>query len=446
MYVTSGNEANVLVCAYAHVIVTFEPKIHSTSSALLRLPTRIAAESPRARMSRLDYSKWDHIEVSDDEDDTHPNIDTASLFRWRHQARVERMDQHQQEMAKFLSDSQDHKRKMVEVKEQMKKEVQGSGKSDDRQLQEKLKELEKEEQELQQKKEELSKEERLTPWNVDTLSKPGFEKTVINVPKEKKKELSEEDKHEKLVSFIDKHGDEIKHFGMLSSYDDSRDYLRDHPYLVCVDTASYLTMWCVNLQVQDKSALVERIAHQTIIMQYILELARQLQRDPRSCVPGFFVRMKSGERTYMDAFEDEVRSFVERVKGRAEARIEEATRTAEEEEKQKRLGPGGLDPVEVMETLPAELKECFESKSIAKLQEVLAEMPKEEAVYHMKRCTDSGLWVPDAKAAGLTPAKEELKKLKDEGKLKLSEEEVGLEPEEEEEYETLDDDEDLGLD
>lgn len=24
-------------------------------------------------------------------------------------------------------------------------------------------------------------------------------------------------------------------------------------------------------------------------------------------------------------------------------------------------------------------------------------MPEEEATYHMKRCVDSGLWVPDAK-------------------------------------------------
>lgn len=39
-------------------------------------------------MSRIDYSIWDHIEVSDDEDDTHPNIDTPSLFRWRHQVYI----------------------------------------------------------------------------------------------------------------------------------------------------------------------------------------------------------------------------------------------------------------------------------------------------------------------------------------------------------------------
>lgn len=39
-------------------------------------------------MSGIDYSVWDHIEVSDDEDDTHPNIDTPSLFRWRHQVNI----------------------------------------------------------------------------------------------------------------------------------------------------------------------------------------------------------------------------------------------------------------------------------------------------------------------------------------------------------------------
>ena len=33
------------------------------------------------------------FKVSDDEDDTHPNIDTPSLFKWRHEARVQRMEE-----------------------------------------------------------------------------------------------------------------------------------------------------------------------------------------------------------------------------------------------------------------------------------------------------------------------------------------------------------------
>ena len=46
------------------------------------------------------------------------------------------------------------------------------------------------------------------------------------------------------------------------------------------------------------------------------------------------------------------------------------------------------------------MQECFEEKDIEKLQKVIEEMPKAEAEYHMKRCVNSGLWVPDAGKAG----------------------------------------------
>lgn len=36
-------------------------------------------------------------------------------------------------------------------------------------------------------------------------------------------------------------------------------------------------------------------------------------------------------------------------------------------------------------------------QDIPLLQRTIAAMPEEEATYHMKRCVDSGLWVPDAK-------------------------------------------------
>jgi cell division cycle protein 37 len=38
----------------------------------------------------FDYSKWDNIELSDDEDDVHPNIERESWFRMKHRSRVER--------------------------------------------------------------------------------------------------------------------------------------------------------------------------------------------------------------------------------------------------------------------------------------------------------------------------------------------------------------------
>ena len=77
----------------------------------------------------------------------------------------------------------------------------------------------------------------------------------------------------------------------------------------------------------------------------------------------------------------------------------EALQEVEEEEKKSRLGPGGLDPIEVFESLPDDLKRCFESQNIALLQETISKMSGEDARYHMKRCIDSGLWVPEANKA-----------------------------------------------
>lgn len=43
-----------------------------------------------------------------------------------------------------------------------------------------------------------------------------------------------------------------------------------------------------------------------------------------------------------------------------------------------------------------ELQKCFETQNIPLLQETISKMPESEAMYHMKRCVDSGLWVPEA--------------------------------------------------
>jgi cell division cycle protein 37 len=46
----------------------------------------------------IDYSKWDTLEISDDEDfECHPNVDKKSMMRWKqsqiHKERQQRQDQ-----------------------------------------------------------------------------------------------------------------------------------------------------------------------------------------------------------------------------------------------------------------------------------------------------------------------------------------------------------------
>jgi cell division cycle protein 37 len=183
---------------------------------------------------------------------------------------------------------------------------------------------------------------------------------------------------------------------MLSKWDDCKRYLMENPVLCCEETTNYLTIWCLDLQIEDKSELMHHISKQVISLQYILELAKQLECDPRSCISSFFNRIQVAEREYMSAYEDELKSFRARIQDRARARIEAVMKEVEEEEREKRLGPGGLDPIEVMETLPESLRDCFEKKDIPLLHATLAKMEHKEAAYHMKRCVDSGLWVAGA--------------------------------------------------
>jgi cell division cycle protein 37 len=40
----------------------------------------------------ISYAQWKNMEISDDEDETHPNIHKPSLDKWRHEARLQRRE------------------------------------------------------------------------------------------------------------------------------------------------------------------------------------------------------------------------------------------------------------------------------------------------------------------------------------------------------------------
>ncbi|KZC07630.1 Hsp90 co-chaperone Cdc37, partial [Dufourea novaeangliae] len=342
-------------------------------------------------------------QISDDEDDTHPNIDTPSLFRWRHQARIERMEEQKREQ-------EEHERKKAETLQKLKDTKQKVEKLENEQkdcadltaLKKVLQDLEEEGKKIKAKEDEMIKKEKLTPWNVDTIGQDGFTKTVINTRPPRREDdsaLSDEEKEKRMKQFVKEHEKQLKEFGMLRKYDDSKKFLTENPELVCENTANYLVIWCINLEMEEKHDLMEHVAHQCICMQYILELSKQLSVDPRACVGSFFTRIQIAEVEYKNSFDDELRAFKDRIRKRAAEKVVDALKEAEEEERNARLGPGGLDPLEVFETLPESLQKCFESRDIPLLHETLAAMPKAEMCYHMKRCVDSGLWIPDGKDA-----------------------------------------------
>nr|CDS29484.1 CDC37 cell division cycle 37 [Hymenolepis microstoma] len=353
----------------------------------------------------MNYSKWDHIEVSDDEDDTHPNIDTASLFRWRHEARLNRDREWKEEKEKFRKDKNEHIQALQKARREYEEGVKNNA-SNLKELEENLKKLEVKDKEWQEREKEMNKKERLRPLNVDTISHEGKSRTIINKDALKEKPNLEEDSDEiheeaaeRLKNFTEKYEKEIKKFGLFSRPLDSKLYLEEHPFLVCDETANHLVLWCLDLAMEEKFSLLDHVSHQCIVMQFMLELAKSLKCDPRACIKLFFQKFIDPEPEYQRMFNDELMAFRERIRNRARVKLTEAMQQLEEEERQNRLGPGGLDPQEVMNELPKELQECFLARDVDMLKRTLEAMDPKDAAMYLKKCIDSGLWVENANAA-----------------------------------------------
>ncbi|XP_007653778.1 hsp90 co-chaperone Cdc37-like 1 isoform X1 [Ornithorhynchus anatinus] len=168
-------------------------------------------------------------------------------------------------------------------------------------------ELRQREEEWRQKEEALIQRERMCLWNVDAVSKDVFNKSFINP----QKRIEDEDESK---SFMQKYEQRIRHFGMLSRWDDSQRFLSDQPYLVCEETAKYLILWCFHLEAEQKGALMEQVAHQAIVMQFIIEMAKNCNVDPRGCFRLFFQKAKAEEEGYFEAFKAELEAFKSRVR------------------------------------------------------------------------------------------------------------------------------------
>jgi cell division cycle protein 37 len=115
------------------------------------------------------------------------------------------------------------------------------------------------------------------------------------------------------------------------------------------------------------------------------------------------------QREFLEGFLAGVNVFIEKIEKRAVVKRKEIDAAREEEEQhgstvkkegvdlseipiEERLGPGGLDPLEVIESLPQSMQDAFESRDTDNLRRALMEMDPKDAEYHMKRCVDSGLW------------------------------------------------------
>jgi len=390
----------------------------------------------------FDLSKWDNIDLSDDETTFHPNIENNFNIKINRTVRDRREQEEEDLREKLIAD--------------------GSPES------------------LQ----ELEKLDRNKKWHVGNICHVAEERTIVNEykkprPRPKKDGVKDDAPEEFLpgaMTGVD-HLMEFKewkgqHLPELEGFVDvGGDYDRTHQLLqekgeLLLDeetinhTHTYCMLECLEMMVQDNKNRAKKCAQQSQLCSHIIELSKTFKRPPRDLVNRWFERTTE-DSPARQAYEDDVKMYLEKVtkmavekralleKERKEAKeaqeaaeaemqanerwvskkaVEEGTNTTNIDEsvepqplikvmyrmsKEERLAcaPGGLDPIEVFEALPEPMREAFMAQDVPKLVQLQETMPLDQFGYHLTQCIKAGLW---QSAAG-------------------SEEEEGKEGEEEEE-------------
>ena len=194
----------------------------------------------------------------------------------------------------------------------------------------------------------------------------------------------------------------MKEFSQLDGgFDKTEEYLLEHPPLASEYATSWMTIEALNQTIDQNYSVMEKMTEQCITVQYLLELAKSLKALPTNpnVIKTFFKKIRAADVHYMKMYRDEVESFQARLRKRAKDKIDTAVAEMEAEEREQRIkaSPGGLDPQEVFNSLPEEMREAFASQSVQALMDIAEKMDREVFQYHLDRCIKSGLWVPNAK-------------------------------------------------
>lgn len=321
----------------------------------------------------IDYAKWDRLEISDDEDSFHPNLDKNLNIR------VNRI-------------TRDRKEEEIDT-EKAKLEAAGD-------------------------MEKAAKLESKRPLHQGNVCKVAEERTIINSASGRSDRITKDGESFQVDDYtlFKQDNEQILNEFTNADWEKSREMLIKHGDILMNDYAnSYYMLTALDEEMKGNKNMVKKLCNQGQIISQIHQLAEPMKRPPRDLVPRFFEKFERDQSRA--AFQEGVDHFAAQLANRAvqkkaeqakEEEEEKALAAAQEEEMQpvslveamydmteeerKKMGPGGLDPLEVFESLPEQLQECFKSGDVEKLKKVASEMNPKDFEHHFERCIQSGLW------------------------------------------------------
>lgn len=328
-------------------------------------------------MSRLnEYSKWDRLELSDDEDNFHPNIDNNLMIRLQREKRQQREAEEAERKKKLEEDGSEGAKAELDKMERSKKLHVGN----------------------------ISTEK----YNSSHAKSKASESAEQKAKKDEKLKVAatnEETFTDGYEAFMEKNRPILMEYAAIDEEDEkSEQYILDHTDLLSEHATGFYLLHCINLQVEKKTRQMRKTSRQYLLLTYVCDLAKSMPgRDARDAIKPLFRKMGASSES-QEAFAEHLEKYVAHVKTRAEVKKKELAEQAEGADEDdveyvplkagEHLGPGGLDPAEVFPTLPKEMQEAFGERDIDALKACLAKMPADDAQVHIQRCIDSGLWNP----------------------------------------------------
>ncbi|CAK9038245.1 Hsp90 co-chaperone Cdc37 (Hsp90 chaperone protein kinase-targeting subunit) (Protein enhancer of sevenless 3B) [Durusdinium trenchii] len=404
--------------------------------------SKAALDAAREATRAFDYSKWDRLDLSDDDDaDCHPNIDKASWKRLMAQKRADRRATEDKKIQALKGKIEKYSTKVRDIQAKI------DAGDDDAQLLVDVKDAQDSADKYQAQLDQFLASRKLTADDlcdvaedramvaekaeVAPLVNPLVEAGIApdpNAPSSGMKPEKPADEGIEYDAYIRLYKDVANKYARLRSDEASEAFLLEHPELLNEHAEGYLLLLTldtcmIHLEERQKGPLspkVEKayeedelgVARQHLLIQFVLTLSKGKQCDPRDMIKPFFRKTAKNSVDRVEGFEEDLAAFVARIRNRAQEKMdkgessplashregaEQATGEEDFDESQYEragLGPGGLDPNEVLPTLPKEMQEAFIDQDTDRLKRALQALGEEEAVHHMQRCIDSGLWMP----------------------------------------------------
>jgi len=246
----------------------------------------------------------------------------------------------------------------------------------------------------------MRKEKGLPPRGVEL--RDAYNLTKVN----KTKNNPDEDSEQTIDEFVKKHREKLETYALTPDDEVADKFLQDHTEIVNHSGEGFLITLAVNKSCEGEPASlnVPLMAKRCLTVHNIVASAKDANIKIEKAIKMFF-KGKNTDRIggmYQSEFEKQHDELMTLIRKRTKERLAEEAEVAKEpleltpeqiKEYKAPVGPGGLDPSEVLNSLPTEMREAFLAKDTEKLKDAISNLSTQDAEKYMADCVKSGLWV-----------------------------------------------------